>query len=302
MPKERPSWRVPVIDWTFRRVAGMPWLLIAVLVLLAGCGGSGSRAPDPSPTAPPGERRPEVDLKAEPADIAARSSIPILCYHQIRPLTGTEAPVDRAYIMSPARFRSQLDALEQGGYETITPDQLLAHLTTGARLPPKPVLLTFDDAVDDHYRVVLPELRRRKMTATFFVMTVVLGNEGYMTRGQVRKLSRAGMTVGAHTWDHHRVDEYAGEDWKVQIDEPVAALSKLTRKPVRYFAYPFGIWSRDAFGHLREAGIHAAFQLVDRPISFADPLMTIRRKIASPDWTGAQLRRALRGGFRKVGA
>ena len=278
----------------------MPWLVIAIVVFLTGCGGR--QAPEASPTPRPAERGPKVDLKAQPADVAKRSSIPILCYHQIRPLTGTEAPVDRAYIMSPGRFRSQLDALERGGYETITPDQLLAHLTTGEPLPPKPVLLTFDDAVDDHYRVVLPELRRRKMTATFFVMTVVLGNEGYMTRGQVRRLSRAGMTVGAHTWDHHRVDEYAGEDWRVQVDEPVEALERITGKPVRYFAYPFGIWSRDAFPHLREAGIHAAFQLVDRPISFADPLMTIRRKIASPDWTGRQLERALRDGFRKVGA
>lgn len=279
----------------------MPWLLIAIALVLAGCGGGG-QAPESPPTAPPAERRPKVDLRAKAADVAKRSRVPILCYHQVRPVTAADAAVDRAYIITPGRFRAQLDALEQGGYETISPDQLLAHLTTGAPLPPKPVLLTFDDAVDDHYRVVLPELRRRKMTATFFVMTVVLGNEGYMTRGQVRRLSRAGMTIGAHTWDHHRVDEYAGEDWRVQVEEPVEVLSKLTGKPIRYFAYPFGIWSRDAFPHLRKAGIHAAFQLVDRPISFADPLMTIRRKIASPDWTPAQLQRALRGGFRRVGA
>ena len=30
--------------------------------------------------------------------------------------------------------------------------------------------------------------------------------------------------------------------------------------------------------------------------------MTIRRKIAGPDWTERQLARELRGGFRKVGA
>ena len=278
-------------------------LVAVATVVIAGCGGGGRQGAEPSPPGRPAERGPRVDLRAKPADVARRSSIPILCYHQIRPPTAADAPADRAYIVSLRRFRSQLDALERGGYRTITPDQLLAHLTTGAALPPRPVLLTFDDAVDDHYRVVLPELRRRRMTATFFVMTVVLGNEGYLTRGQVRRLSRAGMTIGAHSWDHHRVDEYSGqEDWRVQIDEPVEQLEQITGEPVRYFAYPFGIWSRAAFPHLRRAGIHAAFQLVDRPISFADPLMTIRRKIASPDWTGRQLTRELRGGFRKVGA
>ncbi len=286
---------------TCRRVTAR--LAAAALILLAGCGGGGAREDARrEPTPAPAPKRPKVDLRAAPAEVAKRSSIPILCYHQIRPLTGADAAADRAYIMSPERFRMQLDTLQERGYSTITPDQLLAHLTTGAALPPKPVLLTFDDAVDDHHRVVLPELRKRKMTATFFVMTVVLGNEGYMTRGQVRRLARAGMTVGAHTWDHHRVDEYAGEDWQTQIEEPVAELGKIAGRPVRYFAYPFGIWSRDAFPRLREAGVHAAFQLVDRPISFADPLMTIRRKIAGPDWSARQLLRELGGGFRKVAA
>ena len=275
---------------------------LVLAVLLAGCGGDGGQPAKPARTASAPKPRATIDLRAAAADIAARSGIPILCYHQIRPVTAADSAVDRPYIMSPASFRSQLDQLERDGYATITPDQLLAHLTTGAELPERPVLLTFDDAVDDHYRVVLPELRRRKMTATFFVMTVVLGNEGYMTRGQVRRLSRAGMTVGAHTWDHHRVDEYAGGDWRTQIDEPVETLEEIAGEPIRFFAYPFGVWSRDAFAHLREAGIHAAFQLVERPISFADPLMTIRRKIASPDWTARELQRELRGGFRKVAA
>lgn len=284
-------------------VAG-PFVVAAALALAA-CGGGGGgdddgRQPAASTPAPSEELR--IDLRAKPADIAARSSIPILSYHQLRPPTNSDAAVDRAYIMSPARFRSQLDTLQREGYSTISPDQLLAHLTTGAELPPKPVLLSFDDAVDDHYRIALPELRKRKMTATFFVMTVVLGNPGYLTRGQVRRLDRLGMTIAAHTWDHNRVDRYAGDDWRVQIDEPTETLEDIVGHQVRYFAYPFGVWSADAFPHLRRAGIHAAFQLVEKPIKFRDPLMTIRRKIASPDWSTREFRRALRDGFRKVGA
>ena len=279
----------------------MPILLAAALVPAACGGGDDGARPRAAATAGP-VKKPAVDLAARPADVAARSSIPILSYHQLRAPTSADAAVDRPYIMSPARFRSQLDALERDGYTTISPDQLLAHLTTGAKLPLKPVLLSFDDAVDDHYRIALPELRKRKMTATFFVMTVVLGNPGYMTRGQIRRLDRLGMTIAAHTWDHHRVDEYAGDDWRVQIDEPVETLEAIVGHEIRYFAYPFGVWSPDAFPHLRKAGIHAAFQLVEKPIAFRDPLMTIRRKIASPDWSTAEFRKALRSGFRKVGA
>jgi peptidoglycan/xylan/chitin deacetylase (PgdA/CDA1 family) len=274
---------------------------ILVAAALAGCGG-GDAGPAERPAKTARPARPSVDLDAKPSAIAARSSIPILCYHQLRPQTAGDSAVDRQYIMPPARFRSQLDTLQRRGFHTITPDQLLAHLTTGAKLPPKPVLLTFDDAVDDHYRVALPELRRRHMTATFFVMTVVLGNDGFMTRGQVRRLDRAGMTVAAHTWDHHRVDEYVGKDWRTQIDEPAKTLQRIVGHRIRYFAYPFGVWSRDAFSHLHDAGFHAAFQLIEKPISFADPLMTIRRKIADPAWSSKQFEQALRSGFRKVGA
>lgn len=287
----------------------MALVLITVLAGFAGgCGGGGSGAPHRARGGTPAHRlrarrpaRPRIDLRAKPAFVAARSSIPILCYHQLRPQTGADAAVDRPYIMPPARFRSQLDTLERRGYHTISPAQLLAHLTTGARLPSRPVMLSFDDSVDDQYRVALPELRRRHMTATFFVMTVVLGNPGYMTRGQVRRLDRAGMTIAAHTWDHHRVDQYTGDDWRIQIDEPTKELERLVGHPIRFFAYPYGAWSRESFAHLRRAGLEAAFQLTDRPITFSDPLMTIRRKIVSPDWSARQFEQELRGGFRKVG-
>jgi peptidoglycan/xylan/chitin deacetylase (PgdA/CDA1 family) len=91
------------------------------------------------------------------------------------------------------------------------------------------------------------------MKATFFPMTVVLGNPGFMTRGQLRRLDRAGMTIAAHSWDHHRVDEYAGDDWRIQITEPIRELQRIVGHRIRYFAYPFGLWKPEAFPRLRRA-------------------------------------------------
>ena len=292
-----------------RLLASLP---VACALAVGACGGeqAGTTAEKPSGGAPTTTAtakaakatRPRIDLGASHAFIAKRSSVPILCYHQIRPQTAADSAVDRQYIMPPKVFRSELAALDRGGYHTISPDQLVAHLTTGAKLPAKPVMLTFDDAVDDQMRIAVPELRRRHMTATFFIMTVVLGNSGYMTKGQVRRLDRDGMTVAAHTWDHHRVDQYAGDDWRVQIDQPVRELRKIVGHRIRYFAYPYGVWAPNGFAHLRHAGLQAAFQLTDKYISLSDPLMTIRRKIADPSWTTSEFEQALRGGFRKVAA
>src|SRR4029079_6914486 len=105
-----------------------------------------------------------------------------------------------------AKFRAQLDALADGGWTTIGPDQYLAHPTTGAALAHKPVMLTFDDSQATQITEALPQLQARRMTATFFAMTVVLDKPGWFTRRDLKRLHDPGMTVAAHTWEHPRVD------------------------------------------------------------------------------------------------
>jgi peptidoglycan/xylan/chitin deacetylase (PgdA/CDA1 family) len=282
-------------------------LVVAVLALVvavpAGCGGAGTGHPEAHLQAtgrgePPAHRpaAPRIDLNADPAAIRRRATVPILTYHQIRPWRASDTAIDRAYIMPPRVFRAQLAHLAARGWHAISPDALLAHLTTGAPLPRRPVMLTFDDADEQQFTIGLPELRRHHFTATFFIMTVVLGRPGYMTVRQLRALQAAGMTLGAHTWDHHRVDEYAGRDWAIQIAEPTRRLRHIAHRPIRYFAYPFGAWSTAAFPHLVSAGFHAAFQLEDKPMDPSAPLLTLRRMIADPTWSLRDLDRRLARG------
>lgn len=271
-----------------------PIVLAAALALLVGCGGGQDAVRKTTAPSKPAHAALRVDLGADPAQIAARAHVPILCYHQIRDRTAADAAVDRPYIVPVARFKAQMRALASRGFHAITPARLLAYLTTGQRLPSRPVMLTFDDADDDQYTVALPVLRRLHFKATFFVMTVVLGNPGYMTKAQVRRLDAAGMTIGGHTWDHHRVDQYAGDDWRVQIDEPTRELQRIVGHPIRYFAYPYGAWSPAAFAHLRRAGYLAAFQLSDRPVDRSQPLLTVPRRIAAPDVSTTEFLRGLR--------
>ena len=180
-----------------------------------------------------------------------------------------------------------MHALARAGYTAVSGDALVAHVARGAPLPPRPVLITFDDASEGQFSRALPILRRYHFVATFFVMTVVLDKPGWLTRSQVRALDRAGMTIGAHTWDHHAVTGYTGADWETQIDAPTRELAALVGHPIRLFAYPYGLWSAGAFAHLQEAGLTAAFQLADR-LDREAPLFTIRRIIV-PTMTGREL-------------
>lgn len=268
-------------------MARLEWLLAAAF--LVGCGGAKPRpAPTPQPKRTPAPR-------TDPAAVSARAHIPVLCYHQIRDPTPADSAQDRQYIVSPRAFAAQMQALDDAGYAPVGAGALVAHAARGTKLPKRAVLITLDDGSQGQYTRALPVLRRHRFTATFFPMTVVLGKQGWMTRGQVRALDRAGMTIGAHTWDHQAVPEYEGDDWRVQLEQPKAELERLLGHPVRVFAYPFGLWSTSAFAHLRAAGYTAAFQLSDK-LDRAAPIWTLRRIIV-PGWTGTRLLQELRRDF-----
>jgi peptidoglycan/xylan/chitin deacetylase (PgdA/CDA1 family) len=186
-------------------------------------------------------------------------------------------------------------ALAQAGYRTITGEQLVAHAARGAPLPPKPVLLTFDDATEGQVTHALPVLERHGFVATFFVMTVVLDKPGRLTRAQVRALDRAGMTIGAHTRDHRPVLQYGGGDWHAELEAPRDELAAIVGHPIRLFAYPYGRWSPAAFSHLARAAYTGAFQL-SRPLDPRHPLWTLRRVVV-PAIGGPELLAALRQSF-----
>ncbi len=247
-----------------------------------------------TPAAPtPGAGHP-AGAPATAAQLLERATLPALCWHQLRdPVPGDTAYTRANLVCPPARFREQLDALAGAGVRTVTPDDHLRHLLTGAPLPPRAVLLSFDDSQGTQITEGLPELQRRGLTATFFIMTVVLGKPGWMARRDVLRLRDAGMTIAAHTWDHHRVDRYAGGDWAVQLDQPRALLEHLLGQPVPHFAYPYGAWAPEDFPHLRRAGYATAYQLSDRGLDRAAPQLTLRRLLVNSTWDGPTLLRHL---------
>ena len=260
-------------------------VLAAVLLLRGGgeqasSGASGAAAArDAAPA--PARRRVRTDVAA----VAARANVPVICYHQIRPLTSADAANDRVYIVPPARLEAQMAALQRAGFESVSADDVAAHMADGKPLPKKPVLITFDDASAGQYTRALPILRRHGFHATFFVMTVVLGKPGWLTKGQVRALDRAGMQIAAHTWDHHAVTQYSRDDWRLQLTEPKAELETIVGHRLDAFAYPFGLWNPAAFGHLAGGGVRIAFQLSDK-LDRTAPMLTVRRVLVGPDVTG----------------
>jgi peptidoglycan/xylan/chitin deacetylase (PgdA/CDA1 family) len=239
---------------------------------------------------PTGADKPPSNTIPTASVILGKKQVPILCYHQIRDWRPTDSKISRDYIVPPTAFAAQMRMLADSGYHTVTPDQVYAYLTNNARLPQKPVMLSFDDTDLDQYTTAYPEMKKYGFKGVFFIMTVSLGKPHYMSSEQVRMLSDEGNTIGSHTWDHHNVKKYAGNDWIVQLDKPTRQLEQITGKSIRYFAYPFGLWNTAAFPELRKRGFIAAFQLNEKPDSM-DPLYCIRRIIVPGTWSGPALHR-----------
>lgn len=233
---------------------------------------------------------------ADAKTILARKQVPILCYHQVRNWKPTDGKVGKDYIVEIQNFKDQIKMLADSGYHSILPDQLYAYLNTGAPLPPKPIMFTFDDTDMDQFTVAAPTLKKYGYKAVYFIMTVSIGKKGkfvdYMTKEQIKQLSDEGNVIGSHTYDHKNFKKYQGKDWEEQLDKPTKKLEEITGKKMTEFAYPFGLWNAEGIPELKKRGFRMAFSLADKRDQ-NDPLFTIRRIIASGYWSPKTLHNSI---------
>jgi peptidoglycan/xylan/chitin deacetylase (PgdA/CDA1 family) len=221
---------------------------------------------------------------ADASTILSKKEVPVLCYHHIREAKPGQSETLKSYSVSPGSFAQQMKALKDSGYETILPGDLYNYLAHGGKLPAKPVMLTFDDTDEEQYSIGYPEMKKYGFKGVFFIMTVSINRPRYMTKEQLKDLSDNGNAVESHTWDHHMVTKYRGDDWDIQFLKPLKTIENITGKPAEYFAYPYGVWNRAAFPELKKAGFKMAFILSTKRDS-TEPLFTIRRLLVAGQWS-----------------
>jgi peptidoglycan/xylan/chitin deacetylase (PgdA/CDA1 family) len=242
---------------------------------------------------------------ADAATILARPQVPVLCYHHIK-----EGALTNEYEVSVENFKQQMKTLSDSGYHTVLPEQYYNYLVYGTSLPSKPVMITFDDTDEEQFSIGKTEMDKYGFKGVYFIMTISIGRPRYMTKEQIRQLADEGHVIGSHTWRHDRVDrlkdlntiEYRGKkievnEWDFQLTNTKKQLEEITGKPVEYFAFPFGIWSKQALPKIQERGYKLAFQLSEKRDSLM-PLYTVRRIIVAPSWSGTGVLKVMRSSFK----
>ncbi len=91
--------------------------------------------------------------------------ISIVMYHYVREIKKSQYPNVKGLELEG--FKRQLDYLEKN-HAIISPSDFIAYIKGEIALPDNACLLTFDDGYKDHYKYVLPELLKRKISGCFF--------------------------------------------------------------------------------------------------------------------------------------
>lgn len=210
-------------------------------------------------------------------------TVPILCYHRLG--TGNSKMV-----ISPANFEQQMQWLVQSGHRVIRLGELAAFLAGGQALPPRSVVITFDDGYESVYRHAFPVLRRLGLPATAFVYTDFLGGGDALTWPQMQEMLASGLVdIQSHSKSHRNLTERrtgeTDERYRANIDLEMRAPREVLERrlpnlKVRHLAYPFG----DANDLVLQSAAHHGIELAATVVPggnpfFAHPLMLRRTMI-----------------------
>lgn len=187
--------------------------------------------------------------------------VPVLMYHQIRPVGKNFTRKEKLFSVSPQSFGAQMQELVQKGYTAIAPDDLEAALRFGPGvLPSKPVLITFDDGYRNQFERAFPVLKRLGIKATFFIVSRADIFKGFMSDAMVKELDRSSLiTIASHTQHHPMLGKSGRVVREHEIRDSKSDLETLLGHPIKFFAYPYGSWSVEIAKEVEEAGYELGF-------------------------------------------
>lgn len=224
------------------------------------------------------------------ASLVNATGVPVLMYHRIQPeATDLNVPI--------ALFREHLDAIQHAGYKTITVSELAQAMSRGKTLD-KTVVITFDDGWRDCLQAAI-ELERRKMTATFYIISGASQDPQYLTDAEIEALSHK-FEIGAHTHTHFMA--YTQDLSKISLLTFAGemALSKnliehVIKKPVKTFAWPFGHYTQEAVHMAKKIGFESTVMVSNTIQNQVDP-MRIDRINADGRCSGQEIVKSLQTG------
>jgi len=185
------------------------------------------------------------------------------------------------------RFGRQLDTLLRDAKPISLSDELA--LQPGVRY----AAVTFDDGFEDFVEVALPELSRRAIPCTVFVIARALGKafgpygepRPVMSVRQLCDLPSHLVTIGSHTLTHPFLPTLCDEDSQCEITESRTQIEQMLNRKVLLFSFPFGAFNERLAELCRKAGYERAFTTLPK-LAFQnqDEFIVGRVRVDPSDW------------------
>ncbi len=198
---------------------------------------------------------------------AQELELPILMYHNINDEYENH---NKNVEMSSQDFISQMTALKDYGYTTIFFEDYINYLTYGTELPPKPILVTFDDGYLNNYTVAYPILKQLGMKATIFIVTGRMGVDGvvtypHFTWEQAKIMENSGVIdIQSHTNYHGELINLSKNDVILELRKSKYLIEKNLNKKVIALAYPYGFSNQVVRNEARIAGYSVCVEINDK--------------------------------------
>lgn len=149
----------------------------------------------------------------------------------------------------------------------------------GRDLPPKTVVLTFDDGPHKAYTdEVVAILQRYDVPGVFFEVGRNLGEvkaDGKVTLGPLAGISRnlmeQGYAVGNHSLTHAQLSRTTGDALREQVLSTDTLLKDVDDKRAPLFRFPYGARNAEGLQLLNEAGLKSIMWNIDS-MDWADPV------------------------------
>lgn len=149
----------------------------------------------------------------------------------------------------------------------------------GRDLPPKTVVLTFDDGPHKAYTdEVVAILKRYDVPGVFFEVGRNLGkveSDGRVSLGPMAKISRSlmeeGYAVGNHSLTHAQLSRTTGDALRQQVLDTDTLLKDVDSKRAPLFRFPYGARNAEGLQLLNEAGLKSIMWNIDS-MDWADPV------------------------------
>lgn len=195
----------------------------------------------------------------------SRVKIPIFMYHHIGEAATDE---DKPLFVSAERFKEQMRFLCREKYETISLEDMADAFRSGKPLPPKPIIITFDDGTETIYRNALPVLQAHDFKAAVFLTINYIERKDLPERSfsklspltweEIKEMQERGISFYPHSLTHPRLTQVAREEAYFEIKESRNILESRLNKKTAFFAYPHGDRNGEVEEMVKKAGYEGA--------------------------------------------